>query len=209
MLLTKKNTQILGTTDSSNKDRFLEKITLSTSKGDVERLLQATWIDTPLGLMVAIADEQQLYLLDFFEKDRLEREIEGISNTLKIGVVPGDNVILDQVRTELHDYCNGSKLNFTVPIFTMGSHFQKQVWQALQKIPLGETISYQQLAFNIGNPTACRAVANANGKNQLAIIIPCHRVINKNGAIGGYAGGIARKKWLLDHENANLRRQLP
>nr|MCH9744339.1 methylated-DNA--[protein]-cysteine S-methyltransferase [Gammaproteobacteria bacterium] len=87
-----------------------------------------------------------------------------------------------------------------IPIEMVGSPFQKKVWQALQAIPIGETISYKTLAANIHQPTACRAVANANGKNQLALIIPCHRVINEDGKLGGYGGGLHRKLWLIEHE---------
>ncbi len=82
----------------------------------------------------------------------------------------------------------------------MGSPFQKQVWKALQQIPHGQTCSYADLAAAIGKPTACRAVANANGANQLAIVIPCHRVINSDGKLGGYGGGVSKKQWLIDHE---------
>ena len=85
-------------------------------------------------------------------------------------------------------------------MFLLGSPFQKQVWEELKKIPSGETRAYLAIAKAVGRPTACRAVANANGANQLAIIIPCHRVINTNGELGGYGGGIARKQWLLDLE---------
>ena len=82
----------------------------------------------------------------------------------------------------------------------MGSPFQQQVWLALQTIPHGQTCSYQELAVQIGRPSSCRAVANANGANQIAIVIPCHRVINTGGALGGYGGGVSRKQWLLSHE---------
>jgi len=98
-------------------------------------------------------------------------------------------------------YFDGKLKEFQTPLFLLGSPFQKQVWEALNKIPFGETSSYLDIAKRIGRPAACRAVAQANGANQLAIIIPCHRVINHNGELGGYGGGITRKEWLLNLEN--------
>ena len=86
----------------------------------------------------------------------------------------------------------------------VGSSFQQTVWKELIKIPYGETRSYAMQSITIGNPKATRAVANANGANQLAIIIPCHRIIRNNGELGGYGGGVHRKKWLIDHEKGNI-----
>jgi AraC family transcriptional regulator of adaptative response/methylated-DNA-[protein]-cysteine methyltransferase len=97
-------------------------------------------------------------------------------------------------------YFQGKLKEFKTPIALNGTPFQKQVWEELLKIPYGQTISYKDLAIAVGNPRGCRAVAQANGANNLAVIIPCHRVINHNGRIGGYGGGLDRKKWLLDLE---------
>jgi AraC family transcriptional regulator of adaptative response/methylated-DNA-[protein]-cysteine methyltransferase len=97
-------------------------------------------------------------------------------------------------------YFDGNLTEFKTPLFFLGSSFQKQVWEALRKIPFGQTRSYAEMATFIGKPSAFRAVANANGANQLAIVVPCHRVINTNGDLAGYGGGIARKKWLIHHE---------
>ena len=93
-------------------------------------------------------------------------------------------------------YFDGKLTEFKTPLFFLGSPFQQQVWETLQKIPSGETRSYLEIAKAIEKPLACRAVARANGANQLAIVVPCHRVINTNGDWGGYGGGLARKKWL-------------
>ena len=101
---------------------------------------------------------------------------------------------------KLKSYFEGKLKKFETPLFLLGSPFQKKVWQALLKIPYGTTRSYAAQAVSMSEPKATRAVANANGANQLAIVIPCHRIINSNGALGGYGGGIARKEWLLQHE---------
>lgn len=164
------------------------------------KLLNTSWIDTPLGPMIAVGDNQHLYLLEFVDRRGLELEVERLRIKIKAKIIPGTNKSLESIKKELEKYFNGKLINFKTPIFTIGSEFQKKVWQELQKIPPGETVSYAKLAKKIGNPKACRAVANANGANQLSIIIPCHRVINSDGKLGGYGGGLSRKEWLLNHE---------
>lgn len=91
-------------------------------------------------------------------------------------------------------------MEFKTPLVLIGSNFKKSVWEELKKIPPGKTLSYSKLAAQIEKPSAIHAVASANGANQFSIVIPCHRVINNNGGLGGYGGGLTRKKWLLDHE---------
>lgn len=162
--------------------------------------LKAAWFDTKLGSMISIADEKGLYLLEFVDCCGLEREIDRLRKKLKVAIIPGENKVLKQIQAELHSYFNGECYTFKTPIQMIGSDFQKMVWSSLIKIPVGQTQSYSDIAKLIHKPTAFRAVANANGTNQLAIIIPCHRVINANGGLGGYAGGVARKRWLLAHE---------
>lgn len=157
-------------------------------------------IETPLGSMIAIADEKTLYLLEFSDCKGLEREIERLKKTNKSTIIPGFTQPIRSIENELKNYFQGSLITFKTPLSYLGSSFQKSVWEELKKIPFGETRSYAEIAVKIGKATACRAVANANGANQFAIIIPCHRVIQTNGKLGGYAGGITRKKWLIDHE---------
>ncbi len=164
------------------------------------RILSASWLDTKLGAMIAIADEDYLYLLEFVDRRGLEREIEKLRQKLKIAIIPGKTAIIQHIESELSHYFDGKSGVFTTPLYLMGSPFQKKVWQELIKIPSGQTRSYLDIARVIHQPTACRAVARANGANQLAIIVPCHRVINANGDLCGYGGGIARKKWLIEHE---------
>jgi len=166
----------------------------------MKAILKETWLDTPLGSMIAIADDKALYLLEFVERRGLEREIERLRIKTKSAIIPGRTMPIDSIDKELQLYFTGNLQQFTTPILLLGSLFQKLVWEELQKIPYGKTYSYADLAKNIGKQTAYRAVANANGNNQIAIVIPCHRVINTNGGLGGYAGGIDRKKWLIDHE---------
>lgn len=150
--------------------------------------------------MIAIADEKVLYLLEFAECKGLEREIQRLRQRTQSLMIPGETAITQSIANELHQYFKGSLKAFKTPLFLLGSPFQQNVWKALQAIPYGETRSYAEIATAIGKPSACRAVANANGANQIAIVIPCHRVIQSDGGLGGYGGGISRKQWLLDHE---------
>nr|WP_253310092.1 methylated-DNA--[protein]-cysteine S-methyltransferase [Rickettsia endosymbiont of Ceutorhynchus assimilis] len=166
-------------------------------------ILKADRLDTPLGPMLAIADEYALYLLEFVDRRGLEREIEKLRIKTKAAIIPGSNAPLKSIETELKFYFAGSLKEFKTPLHLLGSPFQQLVWQELMRIPYGETRSYGKQATAIGKQSAYRAVANANGANQLAIVIPCHRIINSNGELGGYGGGIARKKWLIEHEQRN------
>lgn len=165
-----------------------------------QQILKASWLDTRLGPMIAIADEQALYLLEFIDRRGLEREIERLRRKTKSAVIPGSTPPTDSIERELRDYFEGKLTEFKTPVKLLGSPFQKKVWEQLRKIPPGQTTSYGEIASVIGKPSAYRAVAQANGANQVAIVIPCHRVINSNGDLGGYGGGISRKQWLLDHE---------
>jgi AraC family transcriptional regulator of adaptative response/methylated-DNA-[protein]-cysteine methyltransferase len=164
------------------------------------RALFAAWLDTPLGPMTAVADDRALYLLEYVDRRGLEREIERLRARLKAGIAPGRTAPIVQIEAELEAYFAGRSTSFETPLARGGSPFQNSVWDALLTIPPGETLSYTDLARAVGNPRAVRAVAQANGANQFAIVIPCHRVINANGELGGYGGGVPRKRWLLEHE---------
>jgi AraC family transcriptional regulator of adaptative response/methylated-DNA-[protein]-cysteine methyltransferase len=150
--------------------------------------------------MIAIADETALYLLEFVTRRGLEKEVEKL-RARGFTIIPGDNPIIQSITSELKSYFSGKLKQFKTPYRVFGSGFQEAVWQALCAIPYGETMSYREEACALGRPKAFRAVANANGANQLAIIIPCHRVIASDGSLGGYGGGLATKKWLLAHES--------
>lgn len=167
------------------------------------RSLKAAWLDTPLGPMVAIADEFALYLLEFVDRRGLEREIERLRKKTKLAIIPGETAPLQSIIAELKQYFSGKLIKFKTPIVLLGSEFQCVVWNTLKKIPYGDTCSYLQLAKIIKKPTAFRAVANANGANQLAIIIPCHRIINSNGDLGVMAAASPEKNGYL-----NLSKQI-
>ncbi|MCG7383680.1 trifunctional transcriptional activator/DNA repair protein Ada/methylated-DNA--[protein]-cysteine S-methyltransferase [Paenibacillus sp. ACRRY] len=164
------------------------------------QVLKASWLDTRLGPIMAVADDTALYLLEFVDRRGLEREVERLRKRTKSAIVPGVTEPIRSIERELAAYFDGTLTTFRTPLFYLGTPFQKSVWEQLMAIPLGETRSYQDIAVALGKPSACRAVAKANGANQLAIVIPCHRVINASGDLGGYGGGLTRKNWLLTHE---------
>lgn len=186
---------------SGFRDAFSKFMGAAPTKNDEHRLiLKAHWLDTPLGPMIAIADEELLYLLEFVDRRGLEREVERLRKRTKSAIIPGITSPIISIESELKTYFEGSLREFKTPLFLLGSPFQKLAWQALMDIPYGETRSYAQQASVINKPSAYRAVASANGANQIAIVIPCHRIINSSGDLGGYGGGRVRKQWLIDHE---------
>jgi methylated-DNA-[protein]-cysteine S-methyltransferase len=135
----------------------------------------------------------------------IEGNEDGIS---KISVTSDETILsksipelFNAVVVQLKEYFEGNRTDFQFKINPNGTDFQKKVWEELLNIPFGKTASYQEVTNNLGDPKAIRAVANANGKNPLWIVVPCHRVIGSDGSLTGYAGGLWRKKWLLDHEN--------
>lgn len=168
-----------------------------------QTVLNAAWIDTRLGPMIAIADEEALVLLEFVDRRGLEREVERLRQRLGAAIVPGQAAPLRSIEHELGEYFEGRLRSFATPVRMLGTPFQCSVWERLQAIPYGATATYGEQAAALGNPAAVRAVARANGTNQLAIVIPCHRVVGKDGGLVGYAGGVARKQWLLEHERSN------
>ena len=163
-------------------------------------LLKAKWIDTPIGQMLGIADNNFLHLLEFFDRKGLPSELKKLQLSTKSAIEFGSNALLEQVTLELDAYFSGQSSIFKTPLALHGSPFTVNTWHALQAIKPGITCSYAALAKDIERPTAMRAVARANGQNQIAIIIPCHRVIGSDGSLTGYAGGLWRKDWLLNHE---------
>lgn len=158
------------------------------------------WLDTSLGPMIIVCDDTHLYLSEFTVRKNLKGQFEKLSKHYQRPILPGTNHLTDEVCRQIKAYFTGQLQQFDLPLFTTGTDFQKRVWAALIDIPFGSTCSYAELAVAVGNEKAVRAVAGSNAKNGLAIIIPCHRVINKGGKLGGYAGGLDKKQWLLDHE---------
>jgi len=160
---------------------------------------------TKIGEMILGSFDDKLCLLDFRYRKMRQRIDNRIKNGLKSDYIEKDDTVLSETRVQLDEYLCGLRREFTVSLETVGSDFQKSVWEALIKVPYGSTSSYSQLAKDIGNSNAVRAVANANGANCIGIIIPCHRIIGSNGELVGYAGGLPIKKRLLKlEENYNL-----
>jgi len=197
------NAQLDSGYDSSNgfRDAFSRTMGSVPNASKQVKVLYCTWLETMLGAMLAIADEDSLLLLEFVDRKGLENEIKALRTRLNATILPEKVPVLEQINEELELYFEGKLTEFTTPVRYLGSDFQQSVWNELRRIPVGKTVSYKELAESINNPAACRAVARANGANQLSIIVPCHRVINSNGELGGYGGGIARKEWLINHEN--------
>ncbi len=162
--------------------------------------LKSASLKTPLGNMLAITDERALYLLEFEDSSKIKRQIDQLKRKTKFEIDCGRNSMTDLVENELKQYFKGELKTFLTPLFLCGTSFQTEVWECLKQIPFGKTISYLDLSLMTGRPQAYRAVAQANGSNHMPIIVPCHRVINKSGAMGGYSGGLHRKEWLLQHE---------
>lgn len=160
----------------------------------------ADWIDTPLGPMIAIADESHLHLLEFTERKALPQGLRRISAHLGGRIGLGRTAVTDRTEAALAAYLAGQDGRMDLPVQMHGTAFQRRVWQALQKIPAGETRSYGQLAAEVGSPRAVRAVAAANAANRLALVVPCHRVIGADGQLSGYAGGLWRKRRLIEIE---------
>jgi AraC family transcriptional regulator of adaptative response/methylated-DNA-[protein]-cysteine methyltransferase len=157
------------------------------------------WMESPLGPLVMAAKAEGVCLLDFLPY-QMEAHLARLRDRFDCAVVPGNHPNLELLKEELRQYFAGRLTQFHVPLVYRGSPFQMKVWDRLRKIPYGETLSYQALAQSIGKPRAQRAVGLQNGQNPIAIVIPCHRVVNKNGRLGGYGGGLWRKKFLLDLE---------
>jgi len=168
--------------------------------------LLARRVETPLGSMLALADDEGLHVLDFVDRRGLEAKLVATREATGRAVVPGDHPHLDAIADGLAAYFAGDRLTFDVPLVPRGSPWQRRVWDRLRAVPPGETRSYSQLAHDLGCPTSRRAVGHANGLNYLSIVIPCHRVIRSDGTLCGYGGGLWRKQWLLDHERSHTGR---
>jgi len=158
--------------------------------------------------MQACAGDQGLCLLEFMERRNLATELEQLQKLMNTEIVAGTHPYLEQVQREMKEYFAGTRKQFEVPLHTPGTEFQQKVWQALLQIPYGVTRTYKEQSLILGNLAAIRAVAHANGMNRIAVIVPCHRVIGHNGNLTGYAGGLWRKKWLLEHEQPGKQSEL-
>lgn len=172
----------------------------SPTKVKAEQLILISRTETPLGPMFVAATDKGISLLEFVDRRMLETEFKDLQRLLKANIITGENAHTKQAQSELKAYFEGKRQVFDVAIDAPGTPFQQQVWDQLLTIPYGKTRSYQEQAACIQNPKAVRAVASANGHNRISIIVPCHRVIGKDGRLTGYGGGLERKRWLLEHE---------
>ena len=161
-------------------------------------------ITTPLGPMFVCATEKGICMLEFVDRKMLETEFKDLQRLLKATILIGENEHIKQTQKELKEYFEGKRTTFEVALDMPGTAFQQSVWQELTQIPCGTTRSYQEQAVALNKPKAVRAVASANGYNRISIIVPCHRIIGKDGQLRGYGGGLERKQWLLDHERKGV-----
>jgi AraC family transcriptional regulator, regulatory protein of adaptative response / methylated-DNA-[protein]-cysteine methyltransferase len=157
-------------------------------------------LESPLGPLIAGANDEGIVLLEYTDRRMLEHNIKSLRRRFACGIVPGQHPLLQRLQEELGEYFEGSRREFALPLAARGTPFQAKVWLELQRIPYGTTISYDALASRIGQATAQRAVTRANGMNFVCILIPCHRVIGKDGSLTGYGGGLWRKRLLLELE---------
>jgi len=202
--------------DSGFRDAFAKVFGDTPGRAREKALLTATWIESPLGPMLAIAGDQGLELLEFVDRRALETELRALraklgssSRSARAGqaaIVPGEHPILRQTAQQMREYFAGTRRDFDIPLKQRGSAFQIAAWNALCEIPYGETRSYTDMARRVGSPGAVRAIGRVNGRNQIAIVVPCHRVIRADGTLCGYGGGRWRKQWLLEHEQRTAAR---
>lgn len=157
--------------------------------------MKTGFIQTPIGILEITGNSSGLSSV-IFKENKVVIETEKIPEELKDAVF------------QLREYFDGNRKEFTLKLSPKGTDFQKRVWEELQKIPYGKTVNYLQIAKRLGDPKVIRAAASANGKNPISIIIPCHRVIGSDGSLTGYAGGLHRKEWLLEHENPSPQKTL-
>lgn len=157
--------------------------------------MKTGFIQTPIGILEITGNSSGLSSV-IFKENEVVIETEKIPEELKDAVF------------QLREYFEGNRKEFTLKLSPKGTDFQKRVWEELRKIPYGKTVNYLQIAKRLGDPKVIRAAASANGKNPISIIIPCHRVIGSDGSLTGYAGGLHRKEWLLEHENPSPQQTL-
>jgi AraC family transcriptional regulator, regulatory protein of adaptative response / methylated-DNA-[protein]-cysteine methyltransferase len=168
---------------------------------EARNVINIQQIETPVGIMYCCASEKGICMLEFSDRRALKTEFKELIKYLDAPILPGENSHIENLKEQLSGYFDGKLYKFNLALHTPGTEFQRKVWEKLIEIPFGETRSYKQQAIALNNPEAVRAVANANGKNRVSIVIPCHRVIGEDGSLTGYGGGLGRKRWLLDHES--------
>jgi AraC family transcriptional regulator of adaptative response/methylated-DNA-[protein]-cysteine methyltransferase len=166
-------------------------------------LVNIAYIEIDLGWMLAAATHKGICMFEFTDYKWLEREVKQLAASFKAPLVQGDNPHFNTLKEQVGQYFKGERRDFDIPLDVVGTEFQKQVWLSLLQIPYGHTTTYAKQARLLGKQSAVRAVANANGRNKISIILPCHRVIGTDGSLTGYGGGIWRKEKLLAFEKKN------
>ena len=185
---------------SGFNEAFKKTTGFTPSKSKKNKVVTIKRILSPLGPIFAGATEKGICLLEFTDRRMIETQINRLRKSLKAEFIQGEHPDIAKLEVQLEEYFIGKRRDFDIPLELTGSDFQKKAWNALMDIPYGETRSYQEQAINVGDKNAVRAVARANGDNKISIVVPCHRVIAKNGTLAGYGGGLWRKKYLLDLE---------
>lgn len=183
---------------------FKNVIGVSPRQSKDKRLVNITYIETDLGLMIAAATDKGICMFEFADYKLIDLELRQLSKAFNAPLVQGENPHFDLLRKQLEAYFKGERKTFDIPLDLVGTEFQKKVWLSLLHIPYGCTTTYGKQAERLGKPSSVRAVANANGKNKISIILPCHRVIGADGSLTGYGGGMWRKKKLLEFEKKNM-----
>ena len=187
---------------SAFRQAFARLLGLKPSDFTTDAILKADWIDTPLGAMIAVSDASHLHLLEFVGRKALPTELKALFKATKGRLGFGRTTPTDSIERELEAYFSGKDAHFTTPLAYHGTPFTRSVWDALRKIPAGDTCTYGALAASLGKPEAVRAVARANGTNQIAIVVPCHRILGADGSLTGYGGGLWRKQKLIELEQS-------
>lgn len=189
---------------SGFREAFSQAFGLPPGQASAGGCLHSALFQTPLGPMVAAATEAAVCFLEFADRRMFREQVRVLARRFKLPLVPAENALLVRLRQELEAYFDGRLRAFTVPLAEPGTPFQERVWAELKRIPFGETISYDVLAARAGSPGAQRAAGTANGMNRLAIVVPCHRVVGKDGQLNGYGGGLWRKRLLLELERGGI-----
>jgi AraC family transcriptional regulator of adaptative response/methylated-DNA-[protein]-cysteine methyltransferase len=185
---------------SGFRDAFSRTFGKSPGRSRSADCILTAWIESPLGPLVAGATSDGICLLEFTDRRMLDTQFATLRHCFKCVIIPGENHHIKQLKKELNEYFQGTLKRFTFSLVFPGTPFQQKVWKELRQIPYGKTVAYEDIAKRIGSPSAQRAVRHANGLNRIGIVIPCHRVVNKNGNLGGYGGGLWRKQKLLQLE---------
>lgn len=197
-----------GGAENSVREAF-EKSQKILANMELNDIFQADWMETPLGPILMAGDAGRLHFLSFIEQGNLIRKAALLQKNLKARIEMGTNGELKAARRELDEYFAGNRQEFDIPLDLAGSAFQTRVWEALRQVPYGHTVSYVELAREIGKPAAFRAVAQASAQSPVDIIVPRHRVINADGGQGGDNAGSERKRRLLEFERGVLAGSVP